>query len=135
MLKLDKINKIFNEGTPDEKVALENINLRLAPGDFVTIIGSNGAGKSTMMNMISGALTPDFGSVMIDNNDVTRFPEYKRSHFIGRVFQDPMAGTAPAMTIEENLAIAYSRNQKRGLRFGVDKSAATFSALLWSGFT
>ncbi|WP_413364625.1 ABC transporter ATP-binding protein [Lysinibacillus sp. 3P01SB] len=126
MLKLDKINKIFNEGTPDEKVALENINLRLAPGDFVTIIGSNGAGKSTMMNMISGALTPDFGSVMIDNNDVTRFPEYKRSHFIGRVFQDPMAGTAPAMTIEENLAIAYSRNQKRGLRFGVDKKRRDF---------
>ncbi len=126
MLKLDKINKIFNEGTPDEKVALENINLRLASGDFVTIIGSNGAGKSTMMNMISGALTPDFGSVMIDNNDVTRLPEYKRSHFIGRVFQDPMAGTAPAMTIEENLAIAYSRNQKRGLRFGVDKKRRDF---------
>lgn len=126
MLKLDKINKIFNEGTPDEKVALENINLRLAPGDFVTIIGSNGAGKSTMMNMISGALTPDFGSVMIDNNEVTRLPEYKRSHFIGRVFQDPMAGTAPAMTIEENLAIAYSRNQKRGLRFGVDKKRRDF---------
>ena len=126
MLKLDRINKIFNEGTPDEKIALDNINLRLAPGDFVTIIGSNGAGKSTMMNMISGALMPDFGSVTIDSNDVTRLPEYKRAHFIGRVFQDPMAGTAPAMTIEENLAIAYSRNQKRGLRFGVDKKRRDF---------
>lgn len=126
LLKLDGINKIFNEGTPDEKVALGNINLHLAPGDFVTIIGSNGAGKSTMMNMISGALTPDFGSVTIDNTDVTRFPEYKRSQFIGRVFQDPMAGTAPSMTIEENLAIAYSRNQKRGLRIGVDKKRRTF---------
>ena len=126
MLKLEGINKIFNEGTPDEKVALDNINLRLAPGDFVTIIGSNGAGKSTMMNMISGALTPDFGSVSIDGNEVTRLPEYKRSRFIGRVFQDPMAGTAPAMTVEENLAIAYSRNQKRGLRFGVDKKRRDF---------
>ncbi|WP_431029011.1 ABC transporter ATP-binding protein [Lysinibacillus sp. LZ02] len=121
MLKLDGINKIFNEGTPDEKVALDHINLHLAPGDFVTIIGSNGAGKSTMMNMISGALTPDIGAVSINGNDVTRLPEYKRSHFIGRVFQDPMAGTAPSMTIEENLAIAYSRNAKRTLRFGVDK--------------
>ena len=126
MLKLEGINKIFNEGTPDEKIALDNINLRLEPGDFVTIIGSNGAGKSTMMNMISGALTPDFGSVSIDGNDVTRLPEYKRSRFIGRVFQDPMAGTAPAMTVEENLAIAYSRNQKRGLRFGVDKKRRDF---------
>lgn len=126
MLKLEGINKVFNEGTPDEKVALDNINLRLAPGDFVTIIGSNGAGKSTMMNMISGALTPDFGSVSIDGNEVTRLAEYKRSHYIGRVFQDPMAGTAPAMTIEENLAIAYSRNQKRSLRFGVDKKRREF---------
>ena len=126
MLKLQGINKIFNEGTPDEKVALDNINLHLAPGDFVTIIGSNGAGKSTMMNMISGALTPDFGAVTIDGNEVTRLQEYKRSHFIGRVFQDPMAGTAPSMTIEENLAIAYSRNAKRGLRFGVDKKRREF---------
>lgn len=126
MLKLERINKIFNEGTPDEKVALDNINLRLAPGDFVTIIGSNGAGKSTMMNMISGALTPDFGSITLDSKEVTRLPEYKRAHFIGRVFQDPMAGTAPAMTIEENLAIAYSRNQRRSLRFGVDKKRRDF---------
>lgn len=126
MLKLDGINKIFNEGTPDEKIALDNINLHLAPGDFVTIIGSNGAGKSTMMNMISGALSPDFGTVTIDGTDVTRLPEHKRSQFIGRVFQDPMAGTAPSMTIEENLAIAYSRNGKRGMRSGVDRKRREF---------
>ena len=126
MLKLERINKICNAGTPDDKVARDNINRRRAPGDFVTIIGSNGAGTSTMMNMISGALTPDFGSVTLDSKEVTRLPEYKRAHFIGRVFQDPMAGTAPAMTIEENLAIAYSRNQRRSLRFGVDKKRRDF---------
>lgn len=126
MLKLDGINKVFNEGTPDEKIALDNINLHLAPGDFVTIIGSNGAGKSTMMNMISGALTPDFGTVAIDGKNVTGLAEYKRSQYIGRVFQDPMAGTAPSMTIEENLAIAYSRNQKRSLRIGVNKQRREF---------
>lgn len=130
LLKLDGINKIFNEGTPDEKNALNNINLHLAPGDFVTIIGSNGAGKSTMMNMISGALTPDFGSIIIDGNDLTRLPEHKRAVHIGRVFQDPMAGTAPTMTIEENLAIAYSRNTKRGLRFGVDKAPRIFQNVI-----
>ncbi|WP_042470691.1 ABC transporter ATP-binding protein [Bacillus ndiopicus] len=126
MLKLEHINKIFNEGTPDEKVALNEINLHLAPGDFVTIIGSNGAGKSTMMNMISGALTPDYGTVSIDTTDVTRMPEYKRSQYLGRVFQDPMAGTAPSMTIEENIAIAYSRNAKRTLRRGVDRERRDF---------
>ncbi|MFJ8263158.1 ABC transporter ATP-binding protein [Rummeliibacillus sp. NPDC094406] len=126
MLKLEGINKIFNEATPDEKIALDTINLELKAGDFVTVIGSNGAGKSTMMNMISGALMPDLGQIRIDGNDVTRLPEYKRSRFIGRVFQDPMAGTAPTMTIEENLAIAFSRNQKRSLRIGVDKKRREF---------
>lgn len=126
MLKLDGINKIFNEGTPDEKVALENIHLHLKPGDFVTVIGSNGAGKSTMMNMISGALMPDLGKVWIDGNDVTSLPEYQRSRYIGRVFQDPMAGTAPSMTIEENLALAYSRNAKRTLRLGVNRNRRDF---------
>ena len=88
MLKLEGINKIFNEATPDEKIALDNIYLELKTGDFVTVIGSNGAGKSTMMNMISGALTPDLGKIEINGKDVTRLPEHKRSHFIGRVFQD-----------------------------------------------
>lgn len=126
MLKLHQINKIFNEGTPDEKAALTDINLHLAQGDFVTIIGSNGAGKSTMMNMISGALSPDYGTVSIGGTDVTRLPEYKRSHYLGRVFQDPMAGTAPSMTIEENLALAYSRNASRTLRKGVGKERRDF---------
>lgn len=126
MLKLENINKIFNEATADEKIALQNIQLQLKQGDFVTIIGSNGAGKSTMMNMISGALTPDLGSITIEQQNVTRLPEYKRSQYIGRVFQDPMAGTAPNMTIEENLAIAYSRNKKRGLRIGVNRNRKQF---------
>lgn len=126
MLKLERINKIFNEATLDEKIALDQINLELKSGDFVTVIGSNGAGKSTLMNMISGALMPDFGKVEIDGKNVTKLPEFKRSQFIGRVFQDPMAGTAPNMTIEENLAMAYSRNKKRGLRKGVDKKRKEF---------
>lgn len=121
MLDLRNIVLTFNEGTPDEKKALQQINLSLEKEDFVTIIGSNGAGKSTLMNIISGVLTPDVGDVKIDEKNVTYLPEFKRSQFIGRVFQDPMAGTAPAMTIEENLAIAYSRNKKRSLRSGVTK--------------
>ncbi|MGO4888509.1 ABC transporter ATP-binding protein [Anaerobacillus sp. MEB173] len=121
MLHLKDISVTFNEGTLDEKKALQHINLALNPGDFITVIGSNGAGKSTLMNVISGSQTPDIGDVYIDNNLVTHLPEYKRSQFIGRVFQDPMAGSAPTMTIEENLAMAYSRNKKRTLRFGVTK--------------
>ncbi|RIW33265.1 ATP-binding cassette domain-containing protein [Bacillus salacetis] len=121
MLQLNRIHKIFNEGTPDEKVALGDVSLTMNPGDFVTVIGSNGAGKSTLMNMISGVLTPDTGEVIIDGNDVTRVSEFKRSRLIGRVFQDPMAGTAPTMTIEENLAMAYARNKKRTLKSGVTR--------------
>ncbi|MBE4909708.1 ABC transporter ATP-binding protein [Bacillus luteolus] len=121
MLHLNQIHKVFNEGTPDEKIALDWTNLTLKRGDFVTIIGSNGAGKSTLMNVISGVLTPDVGNVVIDGKDVTSMSEYKRAKLIGRVFQDPMAGTAPNMTIEENLAMAYSRNKQRTLRIGVTK--------------
>lgn len=121
VLQLNRIHKIFNEGTPDEKVALGDVSLTMNPGDFVTVIGSNGAGKSTLMNMISGVLTPDTGEVIIDDKDVTKVSEYKRSNLIGRVFQDPMAGTAPTMTIEENLAMAYSRNKRRTLKSGVTK--------------
>ncbi|WP_335869604.1 ABC transporter ATP-binding protein [Bacillus sp. 2205SS5-2] len=126
MLHLNNIYKVFNESTPDEKIALDNIDLKLAPGDFVTVIGSNGAGKSTLMNMISGVLTPDTGSVFIDNKEVTKLTEYKRSKLIGRVFQDPMAGTAPTMTIEENLAMAFSRNKTRTLRKGVTRKRKDF---------
>ncbi|MEN0663811.1 ABC transporter ATP-binding protein [Caldifermentibacillus hisashii] len=126
MLELKNIKKIFNEGTLDEKIALDHINLSLEKGDFVTIIGSNGAGKSTLMNIISGVLSPDLGNVVIHGKDVTNIPEYKRSKLIGRVFQDPMAGTAPSMTIEENLALAYSRNKKRTLGLGVTKKRREF---------
>ena len=121
MLELKHIHKVFNEGTPDEKIALDRILLTLNKGDFVTVIGSNGAGKSTLMNMISGVMTPDVGTVSIDGQNVTSISEYKRARLIGRVFQDPMAGTAPSMTIEENLAMAYSRNKSRTLRKGVTK--------------
>ncbi|WP_066295043.1 ABC transporter ATP-binding protein [Bacillus sp. FJAT-29937] len=126
MLQLNQIHKVFNEGTPDEKIALQHMNLHLKPGDFMTVIGSNGAGKSTLMNLISGKLIPDVGSVVIDSKDVTTVKEFKRSRLIGRVFQDPMAGTAPAMTIEENLAIAYSRIATRGLKRGVTKARREF---------
>lgn len=119
MLQLSQVSKLFNPGSPDEKTALINVNLTLHQGDFVTVIGSNGAGKSTLMNMISGVLRPDSGEIRIEGDEVSHLPEYKRSRWIGRVFQDPMAGTAPHMTIEENLAMAYARGKTRGLSFGV----------------
>lgn len=121
MLQLNQIHKIFNEGSPDEKIAIDHINLTMKKGDFVTVIGSNGAGKSTLMNIISGGILPDIGEVFIDGKNVTTMSEYKRAKMIGRVFQDPMAGTAPSMTIEENLAMAYSRNKTRTLSRGVTK--------------
>lgn len=109
MLKLNGISKTFAPGTPNEKRALSGLNLYLAPGDFVTILGSNGAGKSTMFNAIAGTFKPDSGSIVLDGRDITNLPDYKRSKFIGRMFQDPLKGTAPNMTIEENLALAYLR--------------------------
>lgn len=126
MLQLKQINKVFNEGTPDEKIALHEISLELEPGDFVTVIGSNGAGKSTLMNIISGKIFTDIGSVTIDGKNVTYVKEHNRAKLVGRVFQDPMAGTAPTMTIEENLAIAYSRTKNRGLSIGVSKKRRDF---------
>ncbi len=126
MLHLKQINKVFNEGTPDEKIAIDHVDLELKSGDFVTIIGSNGAGKSTLMNIVSGVLIPDMGTVAINDRDVTTLPEYQRSRMIGRVFQDPMAGTSPSMTIEENLAMAYSRNKRRTLRTGVTKKRRAY---------
>lgn len=113
MLKLRNIYKTFNAGTINEKRALDDINLILNDGDFVTVIGGNGAGKSTLQNVISGAITPDFGTVEINGVDITKLPEHKRAKFIGRVFQDPMLGTASDMWIEENLALAYKRGEKR----------------------
>ncbi|MBD7938007.1 ABC transporter ATP-binding protein [Cytobacillus sp. Sa5YUA1] len=126
MLELNQIHKIFNEGTPDEKIALTQMNLDLHQGDFMTVIGSNGAGKSTLMNIISGKLIPDIGRVIIDGKNVSNVKENKRARLIGRVFQDPMAGTAPAMTIEENLAIAYTRTRSRSLHIGVSKKRKAF---------
>ncbi|MGE5703700.1 MAG: ABC transporter ATP-binding protein [Clostridia bacterium] len=119
MLRISNAGKVFNAGTVNEKVALKKVNLHLAPGDFVTVIGGNGAGKSTLMNLISGGLLPDSGSITIDGTDVTKMKEHQRASFIGRVFQDPMAGTAPNMSIEENLAIAYGRGKRRTLSLGV----------------
>lgn len=125
MLELRSVSKLFNPATPDEKIALSHINLHLAAGDFVTVIGSNGAGKSTLMNIVSGVMKPDLGQVLIEGQDVGSLAEHSRSAWIGRVFQDPMAGTAPTMTIEENLAIAYSRGRTRGLRLGLNRKRRT----------
>lgn len=122
MLDLKNIYKTFNPGTVNEKRALQGLNLSLADGDFVTVIGGNGAGKSTMLNIISGAYTVDEGSISIGGVDVTRLPEYKRAPYIGRVFQDPMMGTAATMQIEENLALAARRGQRRGLRTGISRA-------------
>jgi len=126
MLKMRQVTKLFFPGTVDEKIALVDVNLLLQPGDFVTIIGSNGAGKSTLMNIISGGLKPETGTVTIQDTEVQQLSEHKRSRWIGRVFQDPMAGTAPHMTIEENLAIAYARGKSRGLSFGVNRLKRLF---------
>lgn len=119
MLTIDHVSKSFNIGTVNEKKALDRINLHLAPGDFVTVIGGNGAGKSTMLNLIAGVYTCDAGSIMLDNVNITKQPEYQRAKLLGRVFQDPMRGTAGDMGIEENLAMAYRRGKKRGLSWGI----------------
>ena len=123
MLKLNHISKTFAPGTVNEKRALNDLSLHLAPGDFVTVLGSNGAGKSTMFNAIAGTFQPDSGTVILDGKDITRLPDYKRSKFIGRMFQDPLKGTAPNMTIEENLALAYLRASKARSPFSMVSSA------------
>ena len=122
MLELKNITKVFNPGTVNEKVALDNVSLTLEDGDFVTVIGGNGAGKSTMLNAISGVWKPDEGQILIDGADVTQMPEYKRARFLGRVFQDPMMGTAAGMGIDENLALASRRGKRRGLGWGITKA-------------
>ena len=109
MLKINNISKTFNPGTVNEKKALSDLSLHLNKGDFITILGSNGAGKSTLFNTIAGTYRPDQGKVFLDGKDITALPDYKRSKDIGRLFQDPLKGTAPNMTIEENLALAYLR--------------------------
>ena len=122
MLELKDICKTFNPNTINAKVALNHLNLTLNDGDFVTVIGGNGAGKSTMLNAIAGVFQVDSGTITIDGQDVTKLPEHKRAAFLGRVFQDPMMGTAANMQIEENLALAARRGKKRTLRWGVTKA-------------
>ena len=119
MLKLDNIHKTFNPGTINEKIALNGVNLTLNEGDFVTVIGGNGAGKSTTLNAIAGVWPIDSGKIYIGGDDVTKLSEHKRAKYLGRVFQDPMTGTATTMSIEENMAIAARRGEKRGLSWGI----------------
>jgi len=122
MLKIENVYKTFNAGTVNEKIALQGLNLHLREGDFVTVIGGNGAGKSTMLNAVTGVFGVDSGRILIDGVDVSHLPEYKRAKFIGRVFQDPMMGTAATMQIEENLALAARRGRPRTLRIGITKA-------------
>ncbi len=133
MLELKNISKTFNPGTVNEKLALNNVSLTIEDGDFVTVIGGNGAGKSTMLNAIAGVWPVDEGQILIDGQDVTKLPEYKRASYLGRVFQDPMNGTAAAMNIEENLALALRRGQKRTLRQGIKASERETYRELLSG--
>lgn len=121
MLELKNIYKTFNVGTVNEKVALNGLSLTLEDGDFVTVIGGNGAGKSTMLNAVAGVWPIDMGKILIDGKDITRLPEHKRAKYIGRVFQDPMMGTAGTMEIEENLALAARRGDARTLKAGITK--------------
>lgn len=119
MVRLENITKIFSKGTIDEKVAINGITLHIRKGDFITIIGSNGAGKTTVLNLTAGTFAPDEGDIFIDDSRVTRLPEHRRAKYLGRIFQDPLMGTAATMTIEENLAMADLRGQIRGLRWGI----------------
>lgn len=131
MLQMSNIYKTFNAGTVNEKAALRNLSLTLEDGDFVTVIGGNGAGKSTMLNAIAGTWPVDQGSIVIDGEDVTKLPDYKRAKYLGRVFQDPMTGTAATMEIEENLALALRRGQNRTLRIGIkDKERQQYREML-----
>ncbi len=123
MLEVKNVTKVFNAATINEKVALNGISLTLNDGDFVTVIGGNGAGKSTMLNAIAGSFPIDQGNIIIDNDDVTKIPEYKRAKFIGRVFQDPMVGTAADMWIEENMALAMRRGKSRGLSWAINNES------------
>ncbi len=112
MIRLEHLNKTFYQGTPDEKNVIRDLNLTLEPGDFLTIIGSNGAGKTTLLNLISGAMMPTSGRIFIREKEVTRLPEYQRAHYIGRIFQDPLAGTASNMTLEDNMTITARKGFK-----------------------
>lgn len=121
MLELKGVSKVFNTGTPDEKVAIDDIDIALNKGEFLTIIGSNGAGKTTLLNLITGTLETDKGDIFIDGLNVTHLPEHKRAVYMGRIFQNPLMGTAASMTIEENLGMADLRGKTRTLRWGVSR--------------
>lgn len=120
MIELKNIGIIFAEGTPDENIALKNISLTINKGDFITVIGSNGAGKSTLYNIIAGSLQPTSGSITLDGNDITREPEYKRAHYIGRIFQNPLLGTAGKMSLEDNMVICEKKGYK-GLKISLNR--------------
>ncbi|NTV56438.1 MAG: ATP-binding cassette domain-containing protein [Deltaproteobacteria bacterium] len=126
MVRVQKLRKVFKKGTIDEKVAIDGITLHVKEGDFVTVIGSNGAGKTTFLNLVAGTYPADEGEIFIDHTSVTRLPEHRRAKFLGRIFQNPLMGTASTMTIEENLAMADLRGKPRGLRWGVTKSRREF---------
>jgi putative ABC transport system ATP-binding protein len=126
MIRLERITKIFNKGTIDEKVAVNGIDLHVRKGEFVTVIGSNGAGKTTVLNLSAGTFAPDEGEIFIDDSRVTNLAEHKRARYLGRVFQNPLMGTAASMTIEENLAMADLRGQPRTLRWGVSKARRNY---------
>jgi putative ABC transport system ATP-binding protein len=131
MLEISHVYKTFNQGTVNEKLALDDLSLKLDEGDFVTVIGGNGAGKSTMLNAVAGVWPIDRGQILIDGEDITSLPEHKRARYIGRVFQDPMTGTAATMQIDENLALAKRRGKKRGLGANLSKAeTAEFKELL-----
>lgn len=121
MLELKGVSKVFNTGTPDEKVAIDDIDIALNKGEFLTIIGSNGAGKTTLLNLITGTFEADKGDIFIDGLNVTHLPEHKRAVYMGRIFQNPLMGTAASMTIEENLGMADLRGKTRTLRWGVSR--------------
>jgi putative ABC transport system ATP-binding protein len=121
MLKIKNLEKIFYKGTPNENIAINNIDLTVNEGDFITIVGSNGAGKSTLLNSIAGVFPVESGTIILDNEDITKKTEYKCAQHIGRVFQNPLAGTSPEMTIEENLSLAISKSNNLSLRWGLSK--------------
>ena len=129
MLEIQNVSKTFNAGTVNQKTALNGLNLKLNEGDFVTVIGGNGAGKSTMLNAVAGVWPVDEGKILIDGVDVTRLSEHQRAAYIGRVFQDPMTGTAATMQIEENLALAARRGKRRTLRIGITKAERELKTL------
>jgi putative ABC transport system ATP-binding protein len=126
MVRFESIQKVFNKGTVNEKVAINGITFQIDQGDFITVIGSNGAGKTTLLNLIAGTYAPSSGEIFLDGVRVTHLPEHRRARFLGRIFQNPLTGTAASMTIEENLAMADLRGRSRGLKWGVTRNRREF---------